>query len=35
MTVTHVAQAARMHRWPAGLAWALWALVMLGGSVIV
>jgi hypothetical protein len=35
MTVTHVAQAARIRRWPAGLAWALWALVMLGGSVIV
>jgi hypothetical protein len=33
--VTHNAQAARVHRRPAALAWALWALVMLGGSVIV
>jgi hypothetical protein len=35
MTVTSIAGLGRPRRWPAVLAWALWALVMLGVAVVV
>jgi len=34
MAVTPAARVARPRRWPAGLAWALWALALLGLAVI-
>jgi hypothetical protein len=34
MALTRAARLARPRRWPAGLAWMLWALVMLGPAVV-
>lgn len=34
MALTRAARLARPRRWPAGLAWMLWALVMLGLAVV-
>ena len=34
MAVTSTAGPGRPRRWPAGLAWALWALAMLGLAVV-
>lgn len=35
MAVTTTARVTRARLWPAGLAWALWALAMLGLAVLV